>query len=140
MTASAFNCCTNYTTHFCTTSQSNATRRKNIDFYLLRCYFDISKYHLASELINIKKWQKITIIVIVILLLAVDLVINYVPGIDGDCTVILVTYLLAVVTFVTVLIHVFKSGVRSDAVLSELKELKEENRELLRKLEEKDGK
>lgn len=75
-----------------------------------------------------------------ILLLAVDLVINYVPGIDGDCTVILVTYLLAVVTFVTVLIHVFKSGVRSDAVLSELKELKEENRELLRKLEEKDGK
>ena len=58
MTASAFNCCTNHATHLCTTSQNYATRRKNIDFYSLRRYFDISKQHLGSELINMKKQQR----------------------------------------------------------------------------------
>lgn len=85
-----------------------------------------------------RKWQKITIGIVIVVLLALHLIIQYAPDIDNDGAVIFITYILTVVTFVTVLIHSFKSSARSDDILDELEELKNENKALRERLDEKD--
>lgn len=86
-----------------------------------------------------RKWQKITIgIVIAVLLMFLHLIIKYAPGTDFNDAMVSTTYILTVVTFVTVLIHSFKSSARSDDILDELEELKNENKALRERLDEKD--
>ena len=85
-----------------------------------------------------RKWQKITIGIVIAVLLALHLIIQYAPDTDLDGAMISTTYILTVVTFVTVLIHSFKSSTRSDDILDELEELKNENKALRERLGEKD--
>lgn len=85
-----------------------------------------------------RKWQKITIGIVIAMLLMFHLIIKYAPGTDFNDAMVSTTYILAVVTFVTVLIHSFKSSARSDDILDELEELKNENKALRERLDEKD--
>lgn len=71
-----------------------------------------------------RKWQKITIGIVIAVLLMFHLIIKYAPGTDFNDAMVSTTYILTVVTFVTVLIHSFKSSARSDDILDELEELK----------------
>ena len=52
-----------------------------------------------------RKWQKITIGIVIVVLLALHLIIQYAPDIDNDGAVMFITYILTAVTFVTALIH-----------------------------------
>jgi len=85
-----------------------------------------------------RKWQKITIGIVIAVLLMFHLIIKYAPGTDLNDAMVSTTYILTVVTFVTVLIHSFKSSARSDDILDELEELKNENKALRERLDEKD--
>lgn len=79
---------------------------------------------------------KITIGIVIAVLLMFHLIIKYAPGTDFNDAMVSTTYILAVVTFVTVLIHSFSSA-RSDDILDELEELKNENKALRERLDEK---